>query len=352
MRIHMLAWRDTVHDRAGGSELVVHELADRLAKRGHDVTVFHGGPSAAPATYRSISVGGTYDQYLRMPVAVRRRHPAPDVIVDVSNGIPYFSPLWHRAPTVLIVHHVHTEQWGDQFGRPIAALGRWLESSLVPRVYRRTPVVVVSDSTRDALVALGVDHDRIDVVEMGVTIAPSRPNPAPHPRFLVLGRLVPHKRVDLVLKCWERVRPLTGGELVIVGAGPESDRLRRLAGADVRFLGGIDDARKRRELGAAWLLVHAASHEGWGIVIMEAAAAGVPTVAFDVPGVRDAVVDAVTGRLAATEDELVEHWVALATDAPTRSAMGRAAAARAGSFGWDRSVDQFETVLRRAVDRR
>ena len=345
MRIHMLAWRDTVHDQAGGSELVLHELADRLTRRGHEVTLFHGGPSASPA-YRSISVGGTYDQYLRMPLATRRNGPPPDVILDVSNGIPFFSPLWHRAPAVLLVHHVHTDQWAMQFPAPVAAVGRWLEGTAVPRAYRNAPVVAISASTRDSLVGLGVDAGRISVIEMGLTFTPTCRRPAPEPRFIVLGRLVPHKRVELALACWERVRPVTGGELVIAGDGPEIDRLRRMAGTGVRFIGRVDEEQKRAELARAWLLVHPAHHEGWGTVILEAAAAGAPTVGFDVPGVRDSVVDGVTGRLAGTDDELVQHWIALATDHATRAAMGRAAAARATHYGWDRPVDDVEAVLR------
>jgi glycosyltransferase involved in cell wall biosynthesis len=351
MRIAFLSWRDTAHPRAGGSEVVVDQLAQRLASRGHDVALIHGGPSD-PHRYASRSAGGTYSQYVLVPVA-HHREPQPDVVVDVENGIPFFAPLWQRRPVVALVHHVHTDQWAMQFPRLVAAVGRWLESRAMPAVYRRTPFVAVSSSTAEALRRIGVAEERITTIEMGIDLRPARRQPSPTPRFVVLGRLVPHKRVELALACWDRVRPVTGGELVVVGDGPEHDRLRALAGPGIRFTGSVDEQRKREELAAAWALVHPAHHEGWGTVIMEAAASGVPTVAFDVPGVRDSVVHGETGLLARDPDDLVEHWTYLATDPRRRAELGEAARARAARYGWDRAVDAFEAVLvaaRRGAD--
>ena len=78
---------------------------------------------------------------------------------------------------------------------------------------------------------------------------------------------------------------------------------------------------------------------------MEAASAGVPTVGFDVAGVRDSVVDGVTGLLAADDDGFADAWIALATDDARRRAMADAARSRAASFTWDRAVDAFDAVL-------
>jgi glycosyltransferase involved in cell wall biosynthesis len=139
------------------------------------------------------------------------------------------------------------------------------------------------------LVELGFPPDHISTIEMGLDFEPIDPAPSEEPRFLVLSRLVPHKRVDLALRIWDDVRPMTGGTLVIVGDGPELERLRSMSGPGVEFLGWVDEDKKREELSKAWLLVHPAHHEGWGTVVMEAAAASVPTLAFDVAGVRDSV---------------------------------------------------------------
>lgn len=349
-RVVFLAWRDLAHPQAGGSELVVDHLAGGLAARGHDVTLLAGGP-VAPRDYPVWSTGGTYDQYLRAPFVHRRRVGRADVVIDVENGIPYFAPWWQRSPVICLVHHVHTEQWGMQFPPTVAAVGRTLESRLMPRAYRSSEYVAVSPSTARALVGLGVPATSITTIEMGA--APLEPlgSRANEPRFLVLGRLVPHKRVDVALRLWPRVRERTGGTLVVAGDGPDLDRLRPLSTEGVELLGHVSEADKARELGAAWLLVHPAHHEGWGTVVMEAAAAGVPTVAFAVEGVRDSVDAGVTGVLADDEDGFAEAWIALGTDAALRSRMSDAAVARAATFTWPRAIDELEVVVDRALGR-
>lgn len=304
--------------------------------------VVAGGPSGEHS-YRVVRSGGDYSQYLVGPVRFHRHVGKVDVVLDASAGIPFFSPLWQAAPVVGLVHHIHTEQWAMRFPPPVAAAGRWLESRVVPRVYRNRPVIAVSPSTAEGLVRMGFTS--VTTIEMGVPEVPVVGRPSPTPRFLVLGRLVPHKRVDKALELWERVHPTTGGELVIVGDGPLRQELEAMAGASVHFTGAVDEATKARELSAAWLLVHPAHHEGWGTVVMEAASVGVPTLAFDVPGVRDSVVAGTTGVLAASDEEFVAWWKELASNDEARRTLGAAAQTRAGSFTWDRAVDAVEQLL-------
>ncbi len=351
MRIVFLAWRDTPHPQAGGSEFVIDQLASRLTQRGHDVQLLHGGPSATH-NYRSTRIGGNYSQYIRAPFSFFRRRRDVDVVVDVENGIPYFSPLWQRRPVVGLVHHIHTDQWAMQFPKPIAAIGRWLEGWLMPRVYRSSPFVAVSPSTAIGLTELGIASDHVTTIEMGSNFEPIDPSPSLDPRFVVLSRLVPHKRVELALKMWELVRPVTGGILVVVGDGPEFDNLRSLAGPDVEFTGWVDEDRKRTELSQAWLLIHPAHHEGWGTVIIEAGAASVPTLAFDVAGVRDSVDNGITGYLAIDENDFVSKWIELATNPDDRSTMASAAKERSTTFTWENAVTSFEALLESTIAKR
>lgn len=308
-----------------------------------------GGPVNAHA-FPAVDLGGTYSQYLRAPITYHRRFGGWDLVVDVENGVPFFSPAWRRGPVVCLVHHVHVDQWQMYFRRPVAWVGRTLEARAMPRVYRKHLFVAVSPSTAASVIALGVDPARVRVVEMGTDPAHSTVARSDAPLFFALGRLVAHKRVDRLLAMWERVRPVTGGRLVIAGDGPDLDRLRAAAGPGAELLGAVSEADKRRLLAEAWLLVHPAAHEGWGTVIMEAAALGTPAVAFDVRGVCDSVVDGETGVLAADEDAFVAAWSRLATDRPTRDRLSERARARAATFTWQRAVDEFEAVAHEAVD--
>jgi len=345
VRVVFLAWRDLAHPQAGGSEVLVDRLAQGLGERGWDVVVVCASPIVTH-DYEVVANGGTYSQYVTAPFRMPRR-PRPDVIVDVSNGIPFFSPLWQRSPVICLTHHVHAGQWQRTFPRPVAALGWFLERRAVPLVYRRQHFVAVSPSTVDDLVRTGVQRAQISTITNGVDLEPPRHHDelAEQPRFVAVGRLVSHKGVDRVLDAWRLVEPVVGGELVIVGDGPERARLEAGAPAGVRFVGRVDDADKRALLRSAWALVHGAHHEGWGIVIMEAAAHGVPAIGFDVAGVRDAIVGEHTGFVATDIDAFAQHWIRIASDDDLRERLGVAARDRASELGWARTIDDFAAII-------
>ncbi|MEU9186293.1 glycosyltransferase family 4 protein [Streptomyces sp. NPDC048484] len=350
-RIVFLARRDFGNEAAGGSELLVDRLAEGLTHLGHQVTLLCGGPAAC-RDYRVVSAGGDLGHYLRARSALQRQVGDCDLLVEVCNGMPYLAPLWHHGPTLCLVNHVHTDLWRMRFGGPLAPaarLGRRLEHWALAGAQRNNLLVAVSPSTAQALRAIGVERERIRVVHNGV----EEPGPpaarSPEPMFLAMGRLVEYKRIDLLLRLWERVRPVTGGRLVIVGDGPERERLQRLAGPGVEFTGHVSETEKHRLLCAAWLLLHPSAVEGWGLVVTEAAARETPAIAFDVPGLCDSIVDGETGLLARGESSFAAAWCALALSSHRRTLMGRAAGNRAAQYRWSRTVRQFRAVATEAV---
>ncbi|MFF0199626.1 glycosyltransferase family 4 protein [Streptomyces sp. NPDC005017] len=351
-RIVFLAHRDLGNPSAGGSELLVDRLADGLTRLGHQVTLLCGGP-AAYRDYRVVSAGGTYGHYLRARSAFARQVGETDLLVEVCNGMPYLSPLWHKGPTLCLVNHVHTDLWKMRFGGPLAPaarIGRRLEHWALTGARRQDGLLVaVSPSTAQALRGIGVERERIRVVHNGVEEPGPLAERSPDPLFVAVGRLVEYKRIDLLLRLWERVRPVTGGKLVIIGDGPERERLQRLAGESVSFVGHVSEAEKHRLLCAAWLLLHPSAVEGWGLVVTEAAVRQTPAVAFDVPGLRDSVVDGETGVLARGESSFAAAWCSLALSARRRELMGKAARERAAVYRWERTVRQFRAVAAEAV---
>jgi glycosyltransferase involved in cell wall biosynthesis/SAM-dependent methyltransferase len=355
MRILFVTWRDLPHPRAGGSEILVDALARHLQERGHEVSVLCGGP-VAEHSYETIDNGGTYSQYLRAPLRYAARFRDVDLVVDTVNGMPFFSPLWRRAPRLAMLTHVHTDQWERYFPRRIAAAARFVEGRGLPFVYRNTHFATISPSTAEELQALGVDKSQVHVMWLGASVDETAA-PAPRtaePTFVALGRLAPNKRLDLLLDLWARVAPVTGGRLVIAGDGPERARLEQRTRTEpglenVVFEGRVSEARKAELLSEAWLLVHTAEREGWGLVIPEAGLCRTPSLAFDVPGVKDAVDNGVTGVLVADEDAFVEEWIALAADAPRRAQLGERAASRAAELSWDRTVDEFLEAAHAAI---
>lgn len=344
----IVAWRDIASPGAGGSELLIDQLATGLSAMGDRVSLLCGGPAAAHP-YEVIRSGGPYTQFLGAPVAYARRLRDCDVVVEVCNGMPFLAPLWTRKPVICMVNHVHSDLWPLRFPPPLSTAGRLLEERAMPWAHRRNLMLTVSPSTARDLEALGVPRERIRMLTNGV--APAGP-PAPRsaePLFLALGRLAEYKRIDLLLRLWERVRPVTGGRLVIAGDGPERAYLESLAGPGVIFTGRVSDERKHRLLSAAWLLLHPALIEGWGIVVSEAALRGTPAIGFDVPGLRDSVAHGRTGLLAHSETEFASAWAALALSPSRRARLGEAARRRASRLSWSTAVRHFSAVLDEAI---
>lgn len=110
--------------------------------------------------------------------------------------------------------------------------------------------------------------------------------------YLVFGRVVPYKRVDIAVDACTQL----GRHLVVAGSGRALDGLRALAGPRIELRGRVDDGERDRLLSGARALLFP-GEEDFGIVPVEAQAAGVPVIAYGVGGARETVVDGRTGVL-------------------------------------------------------
>jgi len=108
--------------------------------------------------------------------------------------------------------------------------------------------------------------------------------------YITITRLVPHKRVDLIVEAFSKMKL----PLVVVGDGPELPRLQRMAGSNIHFLGYVPDDQVVELLGRARAFVSAAE-EDFGIAIVEAQAAGCPIIAYGKGGALETVIPNVTG---------------------------------------------------------
>ena len=363
LRVLFLSWRDQGHPEAGGAESFLDNVSRHLAAAGHEVTVVTARyPGALSAEVldgrRFLRSGGRFSVYPLGLLRLLRLRRRVDVVVDVQNGIPFWAPLAARGPVVNLVHHVHREQWPEVFGPVRARFGWWLESRLAPRVYAGSQHLVVSAATRDELVGLGVEPERTTVVYSGrEQVAEPVVDRSEAPSLVVLGRLVPHKRVELALETVAALRPGHPGlELHVVGHGYWHDEL--VAHADrlgvreaVRFHGFVDDETKNRLLASAWVNLLPSLKEGWGLAIIEAGALGVPTVAFrEASGTNESVLDGETGFLVDDLDGLVEVTERLLTDQVLRKELGESAREFASSFSWEATGAAVEHLLRSVVE--
>jgi glycosyltransferase involved in cell wall biosynthesis len=289
------------------------------------------------------------------------------VVVDVQNAVPFFSPMYCGRPVVVLVHHVHREQWGMIFSRRTSRLGWWVESRLSPWLYRRARYITVSEASRDDLAGLGVDPSRVTIVHNGaprpsvVTAEADERSAAPivgrtaNPSILFLGRLVPHKRIEFVLRAAADLRTeFPGLSVRVAGQGAWEPRLleeaERLRVADlVSFDGFVSEEEKRRLLRESWTLAMPSVKEGWGLAVMEAAAEGTPAVASRSGGLVESVRDGETGVLADDYEGFVAGLRRVLGSPELRDRLGAAARERAATFRWDETAIAFESVLAEAA---
>lgn len=338
-------------------------VAAGLAERGHEVTFRTAAYPGALADevadgVRYLRSGGRLDIYPRALLSQALRRHEVDVVIDVQNGMPYLSPLLQRVPVVNLVHHVHREQWPVLFGPRLSRVGWWLESRVAPRVYRHSRYVTVSDSTRCELIELGVSANQIEIIHNGTDALPlDGDSRTTHPSLIVLGRLVPQKRVEYALHATAAIaNEMPDLTLDVVGAGWWHGHLETLAhelGIEERvtFHGHVSEAEKHRLLAGAWVHAMPSLKEGWGLVVVEAGIHGTPTVAFvEAGGPTDSIVDGRTGILVeGGVGEFTQATSLLLKDAPARERMSKAAAVWVRRFRWEETVQKWDALLSREV---
>jgi len=365
--VHMLAWRDLDDDEAGGSEVHAHNIASIWAQSGLAVTMRTSFAEGQPTSrvrdgYTVSRKAGRYTVFPRSALSEITGRLGPcDGLIEIWNGMPFFSPLWWRGPRAIWLHHVHGPMWGMTLPGPVARLGVALEERIAPRFYRHEPIVTLSPSSRDELVDdLGFDADRVTVIPPGVDpyFTPGGQK-SPTPLAVAVGRLVPVKDfprlVRVVAKVQERVPEL---RLVIVGEGYERDvilgEIRRL-GAEgwIELAGRVTHAELRDLYRSAWIAVSASVREGWGMTLTEAAACGTPSVATDIAGHADAVAVGRSGLLASTDPDLADTMVKVLTDEELRRRLSEGALARAAELTWEQTaIHNFEVLAQDALQRR
>ena len=362
-RVHVLAWRDLEDPEAGGSELHAHEVLKRWSTAGLEVVLRTSTVAGMPERvvrdgYEVVRRSGRYRVFAVAALdELRRRHGKRDALVEVWNGMPFLTPVWGRGPRMVIQHHDHSAMWPLVLSPTPARLGSLLERRLAPPFYRSTPVVTLSRSSAEGLVA-GLGHRRhlIHVVEPGIhhRYGPGG-TPEQPPLVLSVGRLMPSKRVDALIRSYaEALRFVQGLRLEIIGEGPEEDALRRLAAelgiaSSVVFCGRVTDDALLDAYRRATLVASASISEGWGMTITEAAACGTPAVVSDIAGHRDAVLDGRSGLLVAEPSDMAAGLVAVAGDQGHRADLSAGAVAFAARFDWDRTATEAFRVLASTV---
>jgi len=360
-RVSILAWRDLDDPEAGGSEIHAHNVASLWAEAGIEVTMRTSFAAGHPQIawrngYRAIRKAGRYLVFPRAAFSeMMGWHGGRDGLVEIWNGMPFFSPLWSRTPHVIWLHHVHADMWDMTLPPRLAKFGNFVESSFAPKVYRRTPIVTLSESSKHELVHdLGFKAKRVTVVPPGIDprFCPSSAvDKRATPLVVAVGRLVPVKRFDLLVDALCDAHTVRGDlEAVIVGEGYEREALESLiherrAESWISLPGRLDDDALIDLYRRAWVLLSMSAREGWGMTVTEAAACGTPAIATRIAGHLDAVSEGVSGLLIDDRDGMAASLRRVIGDDSLRGKLQQGALDQASRFTWERTARGTLEVL-------
>ena len=348
----------------------LHHILKGAVAAGHEVDLVCSGYTNAPARDEIDGVhihrrGHWAVANFTLPPLVRRmlKRDRYDLLVEDINKIPFYTPLYRgKTPLVAIVPHL--------FGRtvyreanPLTASYVYGAESLIPRFYRDVDFEVISPSTRDDLMARGMDGDRIETIYCGTEherFALADPPPRSEaPLVVSWSRLRKYKSVDVALRAFRHIHTeLPAARMLVMGRGPDEARLRRICtrlGLDevVRFAGFMPWDELVRTLHRAHVFLNPSPKEGWGLTVIEANLCGLPVVASDAPGLRDSVRDGETGALVPFADDqaFAAEALKLLRDPQLWQARSQAARRWAGTFRWERCVQESLALFRRVAER-
>jgi glucosyltransferase len=173
----------------------------------------------------------------------------------------------------------------------------------------KTHFIAVSEAVRRRAIAYGIPARKLNTFHIGIDVGKFRPGPIPHharpPRVLFVGRLVEKKGCEYLLRAMQCVKGrVPEAHLRLIGEGPQRNKLEQLSnqlGIAAHFIGALPADTVKSELDNARVLclpsVHAANGdaEGFGLVLLEAQAAGLPVVSSAFGGASEGILDGKSG---------------------------------------------------------
>ena len=350
--------RDIKHPRAGGAERTIMELSKRLYPKNIHLTLVTGGYIGNNANendqkYELYRFRGNIGPHIASPHFLKQNY---DVVVDdLAHVVPWFSESLTNIPGTVFFRHLHARSLKGQVSRPLEFALSFIERNYGV-IYRRWPFVTESNTGVSDLIDLGIDRPRIIRILPGVdTDKFNVGRKTPFPSLVYVGRMMEYKRPDHAVRAMKEVIKNVGeAKLFMIGDGPFIHRLRDLVSKlnlekNVKILGKVSDAELVNILSSSWVNVHTSITEGWGYSIMEASASGVPTVAYQVPGVVDAISPGVNGELVESGNvKALANAILANLDSPL--SMVESSRKYAELFSWDRAAENWAKHLKNTAE--
>ncbi|MEO7002845.1 MAG: glycosyltransferase family 4 protein [Ktedonobacterales bacterium] len=316
----------------GGGERATLELIQRLRQR-HAVTLWAGSyrPNATYAAFADLPRRDL------APLDWLIRTPQADAVVAHTFGANLLA-LHH--PHVICYLHTLRSVYAQGGMRPDLVARRALERCAL----RSAPAILTNSAYTASRAGMlyGLPRERIEVVPLGANETYFTISPTVGSYALSVGRLAPEKGVERLL-AWSADLPL---DLLIVGDGPADyvARLRRLSGPRVTFAGPLEGEALREAYADCRFFAFLPYAEEFGLVALDALAAGKPVVAAREGGLAALVEDDVSGYLVSDEAAYRTAALRLLGDDALCLRMGEAGRVQARAYSWDAYAARIEAL--------
>jgi glycosyltransferase involved in cell wall biosynthesis len=362
MKVLVINWRDIKNPEAGGAEIHIDEI---LKRKPSDWQVdfvsaaFKGAPDKEETHFYTIyripnnSLFNFTFYYYWKKVFSKKGY---DLIIDDISKIPLATPLFIKnTPILAIHHHIHGKSLFKELFFPMALYVYWMEKFFL-RFYKSIPTIVMAESNQSEL-KNSYQYEKAIISPTGMEFEFIRshifPNKEKIPTLIYFGRLKKYKRVDHIIEGFSFIKKsMKDAVLWIAGKGDQEDALKMFAKEldiekDVIFYGFVDEEKKIELLSRSWVYLIASEKEGWGLTVIEANAAGIPVVGYEVEGLRDSIQNNSTGYLVRNGDthELAEKALNLLRDEALRKEMSQKAVDWASRFSWENTAKDFYKIV-------
>lgn len=369
MRILIFNWRDIKNPTSGGAEILTHEIAKGLVKKGNSVTqfssVFKNALSEEIVDGVKIMRRGHADiRYLFSSVHFlaffyyqKIFKNKFDLVIDEIHGIPFFTPWYVKEKKMALICEVAGELWSKMFGSILGSFGRLIELFYLNIVYKRILFLTISYSTREDMINNGVDKSNIKVMPMGISV----PRLTKHykkekrPTFLFVGRLSKSKGVEDAIVALSKVIKVNPNTVLwIVGRGKDDyinylKKISRKLGIKnkVFIFGFVDNEKKFELMARSHILISPSIKEGFGLTIPEAAFVGTPSIVYNSFALSEVVLDYKTGIICRenTPAELAKNMLTLIKDKMLYKKLSLNAILESKKYNWDKTVTYFAEVI-------
>ena len=361
LEILWLAHRDPLNPKAGGAERTIYEVCTRLVKKGHNITLFTGGWKGCTRIddvqgFKIYRIGKNIAPHLALPIFLLKKRY--DVVVnDLGHAVPWFSSTILNKDNIVFFRHLHARSLPGQVNPLLAKLITSIEKCYFI-FYHNSTFVTESTTSRNDLMNLGIKDCRIVMNPPGVDRGFFHPAAkTTFPTLVYFGGMRRYKRP---LECIFLVKSLLNRfdsiKLFVIGSGPEDENMRRITNEmnmqdSVVFTGRISTEKLSKIVASSWLNIHTSVTEGWGLSILEAAAAGTPTLAYDAPGVSDVIENGLNGLKVKDGDREALSEAALSI-LINPDKWWSSSLEVAKKYSWDRTAKVWESLIKLVLEER